>query len=70
MHNSMNTKHSPLAQYALPPGIPALQSDPARLHRGFAVCALALVCQAVSLGYLLGRSGEAEPILGPTSVQR
>ena len=70
MQISMNTIDSPLANYALPPGIPALQSDPARLHRGFAVFALALVCLAMSLGYLLGRSVEAGPILGSTSVQR
>ena len=70
MHISMITNAPHLAEYALPPGIPALQTDPLKLQRSLVAYALALFCLAVSLGYLLGRSSEAGAIVETSSAQR
>ncbi|MHC5064371.1 MAG: hypothetical protein ACYTG5_10400 [Planctomycetota bacterium] len=51
----MSIQRSRQAEYAIPPGTPALQVNPQRLRRCYAICVLTLVVIALGLGYLLGR---------------
>ena len=55
MQYRMNHPANQPAEYAIRPGIPALQVDPARLRRAYAFSLLAFLLIAAGLGYLFGR---------------